>query len=58
MHIKLWGSTTLVVNEPFISEFQMYNINNYDIQNIEVWSFNKHNMNIKLNKIIDESFTI
>ena len=32
----------------------MYNINNYDIQNIEVWSFNKHNMNIKLNKIIDE----
>ena len=58
MHIKLSGSTTLVVNEPFISEFQMYNINNYDIQNIEVWSFNKHNMNIKLNKIIDESFTI
>ena len=25
----------LVVNEPFISEFKWYNINNYDIQNIE-----------------------
>ena len=34
----------------------MYNINNYDIQNIK--SFNKHNMNIKLNKIIDKSFII
>ena len=36
--IAAWD-VTLVVNAPFISKFQWYNINNYDIQNIEVWSF-------------------